>query len=108
MDTVSRKTLMICVNRRFRADQPSCANRGSMALADALEAGIQERRIDVVVERTVCMSHCPKGPTLRLAPRGKFILGKTIDDVADILDELENLCGVDQEENPIPLDLIGS
>ena len=79
-----------------------------MALADALEAGIQERQIDVIVERTVCMSRCPKGPTLRLAPGGKFIFGKTIDDVAEILDELEDLCGVEQEEDPIPLDLIGS
>jgi len=108
MDTPPHKTLMVCVNRRFRADQPSCANRGSMALAEALEAGIEERQIDVTVERTVCMSHCPKGPTLRLAPGGKFILGKTIDDVAEILDELEDLCGVGCKETPIPLDLIGS
>jgi len=79
-----------------------------MALADALEAGIEERQINVVLERTVCMSHCPRGPTLRLAPGGKFILGKTIDDVAEILDELEELCGIGREENPIPLDLIGS
>ena len=28
------RILMICINRRFRMDEPSCAGRGSEALAD--------------------------------------------------------------------------
>ena len=43
---------MICINRRFRMDEPSCAGRGSEKLADELEAEILRRGIDLKVERS--------------------------------------------------------
>ena len=105
--TVRPKFLMICVNRRFRADEASCAARSSVEMAGAIEAGVVERRIDIKVERSVCMGQCMNGPTLRLAPGGKFILGKSPSDVAEILDELEQTCGV-LDETETPLHLLGS
>lgn len=101
------KYLMICINRRFRADEASCAARGSHALADALELGIQQRKIDIEIERSVCMGQCQIGPTIRLAPGGRFILGKSIDDIPALLDELELMCGNRRDET-LPLDLLGS
>lgn len=98
---------MICVNRRFRADEASCAARGSQALADALETGIRQRRIDIKTERSVCLGHCQVGPSIRLAPGGRFILGKTLDDVNDLLDELQLICGT-CDDVLLPLDLLGS
>lgn len=85
----SGKTLLICVNRRQRIDQPSCAVRDSEALARALEREIAARGLAVSVERTVCMGRCAQGPTLRVAPGGAFHLGLREDDVPGFLDRLE-------------------
>ncbi len=78
----------------MRSDQPSCAARGSEVIAEALEKGVAERRIAVTVKRSVCMSKCTEGPTLRLAPGGRFIQGPALADVPDILDQLEAECGI--------------
>jgi len=101
--------LMICVNRRFRMDEPSCAARGSEAVADYLEEQIRIRRIDIKIERSVCMGHCRTGPTIRLAPGGRFIHGPDEDQLPEIVDELERLCGTrsDDPDGP-PVHLLGS
>ncbi len=87
------KKILICVNRRFDTDEPSCAARGSFAIAKAIEQGVRDRRIDIAVERFICFGHCTQGPTVKLAP-GDFILGATPEMVAEILDDLEAACGV--------------
>ena len=99
--------MLICINRRYRGDQPSCAQRGSEALADAIEAGVAARRIDIKVERIKCLAQCTKGPTVRLAPGGRFMLGTTLGDVQAILDELERTCGIRDDDGP-PAHLLGS
>lgn len=104
--------ILVCINRRFRGDQPSCAARGSEAVADAIEAGIVERNIDVRLERSICMGQCTKGPTVRFAPGGRFNLGTNLDEVPVMLEELERLCGQaddgDDHDNDMPLHLLGS
>ncbi len=100
---------MVCINRRFRADEASCAKRGSEALADALEAGIQARRIAIQLERSICMGHCQTGPTVRLAPGGRFFHGPRLDQLDALLDELEAICGTREIPDPEPpLHLLGS
>ena len=99
---------MICINLRPGSDRPSCSARGSAAVADALERGIAERRINITLERSVCMGQCTKGPTVRFAPGGRFHLGTTLERVDIILDELESLCGLCAEDNSPPLHLLGS
>ena len=101
------KYLMICTNRRYGADDASCAARFSLEMAEAIETGVQQRGIDITVERSVCMGQCTKGPTLRLAPGGRFILGRSLDDIGSILDELEGICGLRKEGVPL-LNLLGS
>ncbi len=99
--TLTPKTILICVNRRFDSDEPSCAARGSFAIAEAIERGVRDRRIDIAVERFICFGQCTKGPTVKLAP-GDFILGTTPDMVAGILDDLEAACGVlDGDDGPL-------
>lgn len=101
--------LLICINRRFKGGEPSCAARGSMAIAEALEKGVRERCIDVAVERIICLGQCTRGPTLKLAPGGDFILGATTEMVPGILDRLEKMCGVKdgRDDNPLA-HLLGS
>ena len=101
--------VLVCVNRRFRGDQPSCAARGSEALADALEAALKERGVKVTLERSVCMGRCTRGPTVRFAPGGRFNLHTEMDDIPTLVDELETLCGLhDDEDDSPPLHLLGS
>jgi hypothetical protein len=100
------RTLLICVNRRFKASEPSCAARGSLPVANAIENGIRERRIAIAVERIVCLGQCTKGPTLKLVP-GEFILGTTMDMVPGILDRLQAACGIRTDDGP-PVHLLGS
>jgi len=99
---------MVCINRRFRGDQPSCAARGAEAVADAVEAGIAARRIAIKMERVICLGQCTKGPTVRFAPGGRFSLGTRLEDVPAILDELQALCGVDDDESEPSMHLLGS
>ena len=102
------KSIAICVNTRYGSDKPSCGERGSVALAEAIEAGVRERRIDVTVERIVCFGLCTKGPNMRLVPGGAFRNGVTPKDIPAILDELERECGTRPEENELPAHLLGS
>lgn len=103
-------TIRICINRRYRSDEVSCAANGSHAVADAIEAGVRARRIDITVERSVCMGQCNHGPTVRLAPAGRFFLGTRLDDVDALLDELERRCGrrPADDQDSLPLHLLGS
>lgn len=102
-------SVRICINRRYRGDETSCAARGSHAVADAIEAGVHARRIDIAVERSVCMGQCMTGPTVRLAPAGRFFLGTRLADVEALLDELERRCGRrDEEAAGLPAHLLGS
>ena len=101
--------LMICINRRFRTYEPSCAGRGSEALADRLEKEIQSRRINLIVERSKCMAHCRAGPTIRLAPRGKFYHRPSDDEIDALLDEAETLCGTTTDnDRDLPTNFLGS
>ncbi len=92
----------ICVNRRFGSDRPSCGTRGSVKIADAIEAGVRDRKINVIVERIVCFGMCNVGPNMRLVPGGEFHKSVNLDQVDEILSSLEAECGLRSESNEIP------
>lgn len=83
------EAIVVCTNRRY-GGKPSCAERGSLSLADFLESEIKRRNLPVSVRRIVCLSHCNDGPTVRLAPGGRFLLGPDRRDLADLLDAIED------------------
>ncbi|NQV85103.1 MAG: (2Fe-2S) ferredoxin domain-containing protein [Rhodospirillales bacterium] len=100
--------ILICVNRRFKDDEPSCAARGGFKIAEAFEKGVLERRIDIAVERFICFGQCQKGPTIKLVP-GNFILGASLDMVDGLLGKLEAACGTKEPgEGVPPVHLLGS
>ncbi len=67
-----RSKIIVCTNFREIASQPSCARRGSDKLADYLEQEINDRGLSVIVERSICLGHCPRGPNVKLLG-GSFI-----------------------------------
>lgn len=102
-------TLVVCINRRFRTDAPSCAARGSEAIADALERGIRERGIALRVVRIRCFGACSRGPTMRLAPGGAFLFEVRAEDVPALLDRFEREAGRSVgEPYPASLRFLGS
>jgi (2Fe-2S) ferredoxin len=77
--------LMVCINRRF-GPNPSCAGRGSVALADRLEAMVAERGLDIRIERSPCQGRCAFGPALRRLPDLEIYLQVSEGDLPRILD----------------------
>ena len=82
-----RPTIIVCVNRRLRHDTPSCAERGSEAIADALEARMPGTGASLV--RIKCFGRCADGPIVRIAPGGRFFTEATLDDVSTMLEALK-------------------
>ena len=82
-----RPSLLMCVNRRYRSDQPSCAARGSIKVVEAMEDGIRRRCIALATERLCCLGHCTEGPAMRLTPGAEFFLGVTLANVPVIPDQ---------------------
>ena len=81
-------TIRLCVNFRAGDMLPSCAARGSKELRDALETSLAERLPEMRLVPVHCLGRCHLGPTIRLSPRGPFLLGATADDADYIVDRL--------------------
>ncbi len=58
-------TIMVCIKRRF-SHQPSCAGRGSEALAAMLEACIEQQGLPLHVHRFPCLGMCEIGPNMKV------------------------------------------
>jgi NADH:ubiquinone oxidoreductase subunit E len=84
------KKVIVCVNRRSNPEQPSCAARGGVALADRLERELSLRGVSVTLERFHCLGRCEDGPNLKLAPGGQFHTHIRPEDVDELLGEIES------------------
>ena len=76
-------TIIVCVNRRLGHDKPSCAARGSEAIAAALDAALSGK--DASVVRIRCFGRCAEGPNVRIAGGGRFFREASLDDVPSML-----------------------
>lgn len=63
--------LLVCTQQRHAPNPHSCGNGGSTAIAKHLEDAIRQAGLEVIVERSACMSMCVNGPNIRLLPVGK-------------------------------------
>lgn len=86
------KKIVVCVNYRANPDQPSCAARGSLELAQCLQAEIRNRNLDIPMEQLHCMGFCDQGPNIRLVPGGRFFHMLTLEDIPQVLIEIEQFC----------------
>lgn len=83
------KELIFCTNLRLPGGEPSCGGRGSVELAEAVAAYINDRGLAVRVDYSVCLGHCHEGPNVRVAPGGEFIHQATLEKLIQVIDELE-------------------
>lgn len=74
----------MCVNRRLGHDKPSCAARGSEAIARALECAAAGT--GVTVTRLKCFGRCAEGPNVRIQG-GRFFRDARLQQVPAILAE---------------------
>lgn len=84
---------MVCVNTIAGPNKQCCGGKGSTKLADALEAMINARGIDATLERVVCLNQCHRGPSMRIAPGGRFFFEVSEKDLPNITDALEKVAG---------------
>jgi len=66
-----------------------CAERGSLALVEALRRGIKQtaRRDTIRVTRTSCMGRCGEGPTVAVYRDGIWYRGVRADDADELVRE---------------------
>lgn len=69
----SMKKVIVCVNARANPDQPSCAARGGLEIADALERALLEGGLPLVLERFACLGRCNMGPNIKFSPGGQCL-----------------------------------
>ncbi|MFY0578401.1 (2Fe-2S) ferredoxin domain-containing protein [Cystobacter fuscus] len=76
------KHVLVCGN----AD---CAERGSVALIEALRRELKEvgKGRSVRITRTACMGRCGEGPTVAVYPDGIWYRGVTEADARELVDE---------------------
>jgi (2Fe-2S) ferredoxin len=88
------RQVLVCVNARPPGNpRGSCGEKGSQALFEALRDLARERGLAdrVMVNRTYCLKHCSRGPTLAIQPDNVWYAGVSKDDLAEI-------CGSHLEE----------
>lgn len=81
------KKVFVCTNFRPFSGQPSCAFRGSEKLMEFLKEEVKLRKLDIVIESSVCLGHCPRGPNIKPAG-GDFIHEADAEKLTQWLDRL--------------------
>ncbi|MBF0145645.1 MAG: (2Fe-2S) ferredoxin domain-containing protein [Magnetococcales bacterium] len=80
--------LIVCVKERTTGAD-SCGGRGSLALLEQMTRIIQERGLNIDLEKIQCLGQCKKGPNMRLAPGGEFFRGVGPGDIDGIIQKIE-------------------
>ena len=81
--------ILVCTQQRHAPNPHSCGNGGGIEIATRLEEAIRQAGLDVVVERSACMSMCVNGPNIRLIPEGKNWHRVDMQKIDGILDFLQ-------------------
>ena len=85
------RQVLICVNTRPPGNpKGSCGEKGSQALFEQLRDLLHERGLAdrVMLNRTYCLKHCSRGPTLALQPDNIWYGGVRPEDLPEICSHL--------------------
>ena len=81
------RQVLVCVNVRPPGNpKGSCGEKDSQALFDRLKTILKERGLDgrVMVNRTYCLKHCSRGPTVAVQPDNVWYAGVSPADLDEI------------------------
>jgi (2Fe-2S) ferredoxin len=81
------RQVLVCVNQRPPGNpRGSCGEKGSQELFDRLKALLRERGLDrrVMLNRTYCLKHCSRGPTIAVQPDNVWYAGVRPEDLEEI------------------------
>jgi (2Fe-2S) ferredoxin len=81
------RQVLVCVNSRPPGNpKGSCGEKGSQELFDRLKSVLQERGLEarVMANRTYCLKHCSRGPTMAVQPDNVWYAGVTDSDLVEI------------------------
>lgn len=84
------RQVLVCVNSRPPGNpKGSCGEKGSQGLFDRLKELLRERGLDgrVMLNRTYCLKHCSRGPTIAVQPDNVWYAGVAPEDLAEICSE---------------------
>ena len=84
------KIVFVCCHQRDSGERVCCADRGGVALRDALKARVRERglRLRIRVSQSGCMDRCEDGANVMIFPDNLWLSGVTEADVDPLLDRL--------------------
>ena len=89
MNDVIQKRLVVCVNERLGIGQKSCGGSGSRMLIEEIRQQLNARQLNYEVREQVCLGRCEQGIALRIAPGGPFFVAVKAQDIAAIIDALD-------------------
>jgi (2Fe-2S) ferredoxin len=79
--------VLVCVNSRPPGNpKGSCGEKNAQALFDRLKTMLKERGLEgrVMLNRTYCLKHCSRGPTLAVQPDNVWYAAVTPADLEEI------------------------
>jgi (2Fe-2S) ferredoxin len=84
-------SVTVCINERPQSGimTISCGPRGGFAIAQAIEAELVRRRLPVRFATIKCLGLCEDGPNVRVTPSNSWFHGVRPDDVARLVDVVE-------------------
>ena len=84
-----RRTLFVCTNKRDDDSRPSCADRGSEKICEALKEEIKKRGLKGKVRamRSGCHDLCEKGPNVMVFPDGVLETGVAASDIPALIEK---------------------
>lgn len=84
------KSVLVCINHRKNPSKPSCAGRGSLHVAQCLTQAINEKKLDIQIEKVQCLGACEEGPNIKLVPNGAFMHHVSDENISDVLTTIES------------------
>jgi len=81
------RQILVCVNTRPPGNpKGSCGEKGSQRLFEELRDLLKERGLAdrVMLNRTYCLKHCSRGPTVAVQPDNVWYAGVTPEDLPEL------------------------
>jgi (2Fe-2S) ferredoxin len=81
------RQILVCVNTRPPGNaKGSCGEKGSQGLFEELRGLLEQRGLAgrVMLNRTHCLKHCSRGPTVAVQPDNVWYAGVTRGDLPEI------------------------